>query len=226
MGRIKIIHMVWICCLAAVVTMSRNNGKEIPGFLGIAETREIVVNAEKAVEIKEIHVVPGQSIGTGQLLLKLDRPELTLRINEISHQLEELKVQQRLNTVDIRVRINQLNAQRASTVNDIEYKIAQLNNKRQINHGLTVNLKSIREAPDQGDPGVKMGLKSPIQVQIEGLEKELELGTHLIDIKLNALKEAMHSSKTAISIQVEGMEKELSLLTSEKEKLLKYSPIN
>jgi len=222
MSRIKLLYIVWVGCVLALVMMSRDNGTDGATFFGIAETREIVVNAEKAVEVRKVHVVPGQLIHPGQLLVSLDRPELTHRINEISNQIDKLKAQQLVSAADVQARINELEAQQKATTADLRHKIAQLDNKQQINKGLTANLRSIQQNPDARP---QEGMKNPLQVQAESLKKELELGTHLTQVKINTLKETLNSSKAAGSIQLKGLEEERNLLQAEKKDLLKHSPI-
>ncbi len=222
MSRIKLLYFFWFCGVVALVMVSRGNGTDVATFFGIAETREIVVNAEKAVEVREINVVPGQLIRAGELLVALDRPELTHRINEISNQIDKLKAQQLVKAADVQARINELEAQQKATVADLQYKIAQLKNKEKINKGLTANLRSIQQ---DKDAKTKEGIRSPLQVQAEGLRKELELGTHLTQLKINTLRENLDSSQAAGSIQLKGLEEELDLLHAEKNGLLKHSPI-
>ena len=79
-------------------------------FQGIADTREAAVNCEKAVEIFKFHVVPGQEVKAGDLLAELDRPELNIRINEISHELEEFRNRRVSNVEQIRARMRQREA--------------------------------------------------------------------------------------------------------------------
>jgi len=222
MSRMRLLYLVWFGCVVALVVVSRNSGTDVATFFGVAETREIVVNAEKAVEVEKIHVVPGQLIHTGQLLVALGRPELTHRINEISNQIDELRALQNVNAADIQARINELEAKKKATVSDLQYKITQLNNKQQINKGLTANLRSIQR---EDDSKTQRGIRSPLQVQAEGLRKELELETHLMQLRINTLKETLNSSKAAISIQLKGLEEELNHLNAEKKGLLKHSPI-
>jgi len=221
MSRIKLLSIVWFCGVAAIVLVSRGNRKDVTTFLGIAETREIVINAEKAVEVRKVHVVPGQLVNRGQLLVALDRPELTRRINEISNQVDELEAQQLANAADIQARINQLEAQKKANSPELQHRIAQLNNKHQINRDLTAGLRSIER---DENAKTKNG-RSPLQLQAESLERELELETHLTELKIKSLEETLSSSKAAGSIQLKGLEEELNLLHAEKQGLLKHSPI-
>ena len=148
MSRIKLLHLVWFGCVVALVIVSRDNGTNVATFFGVAETREIVVNAEKAVEVEKIHVVPGQLIRTGQLLAELDRPELTHRINEISNQMDKLKAQEIVNAADVQARIKELEAQKKANAAELQHRITQLNNRHQINKDLTAGLRSIEQDDD------------------------------------------------------------------------------
>ena len=114
------------------------------------------------------------------------------------------------------------NWKRKATVADLQYRITRLNNKQQINKGLTANLRSIQQ---DDDSRTQKGIRSPLQEQADSLKKELELGTHLTQLKINTLKETLNSSKAAGSIQLKGLEEELNLLHAEKKDLLKHSPI-
>jgi multidrug resistance efflux pump len=218
----KPLYILWFGCVVALVAVSRDNGRDVATFFGIAETREIVVNAEKAVEVRKVHVVPGQSVDTGQLLVALDRPEVTHRINEISNQMDKLKAQQLVNAADVQARLNELEAQKKANAAELQHRIAQLNNKHQINKDMTAGLRSIEQ---DKDPKTRNGMRSPLQVQAESLKKELELETRLTQLKIKTLKETGDSSKAAGSIQLKGLEEELDLLHAEKKDLLQHSPI-
>ena len=91
----RVLIIIWFCLLSAVLVITLIFKGEATQFYGIAETREIVINAENSVEIKRIHVVLGQIINEADTLAELHRPELTMKINEITHQLDELKAQKK-----------------------------------------------------------------------------------------------------------------------------------
>jgi len=62
-------------------------------FHGLASAREIVVNFESPVEISRVHVVQGQKVKKGELLIELSATELNTRIRELSAQVERLKAE-------------------------------------------------------------------------------------------------------------------------------------
>src|SRR3990167_6825281 len=60
------------------------------GYFGIADTKEINFSSSEAVMIRKIHVIPGQKVTKGMLLIELDRPDIELNIHELKSDLEEL----------------------------------------------------------------------------------------------------------------------------------------
>jgi multidrug resistance efflux pump len=217
-----ILYLAWAMVIAIVVMISVGDKRESTVFYGIAETREISVNSEKGVGIKKIHVAPGQTIQKDALIVELSQPDLEIRINEIFHQLEELKVKKLGEDSAIKSQINQLEAQIASTASDINYKIKQIETQHNINKELTTELKSFENY--NGEKGIN-GLKNPMNLKIESLQKELEMAKNLIRIKINLLRGELNSPGNAYVVQMESLDRELALLNEEKQKLLIYSQI-
>ena len=61
-----------LACLAALVALlilGWFNMFERTQFLGIAESKEIIINSENPVEIEKVYVLEGQSVEQGQLLV-------------------------------------------------------------------------------------------------------------------------------------------------------------
>lgn len=214
------LYLVWLLVLGVVVAITLHLDSESTHFYGIADTREIVINSDNAVEISKIAVVEGQSVEKGTLLLKLTSPELTLKINQISHQLAELKATKGVSKTELISQINQLKAQRASRLSEINYSIKQLENQYRINKDLKAGLKSLK------DDGVRSGAENPLKMRIAGLKKELALSLHPLNIKIKLLEQELNAPQSPIKIQVERLEKELVLLRQANKKLDIYSPIS
>lgn len=217
------LYLSWALALLVIVAMSVNGKADAPDFQGIADTREVIVNSEKAVEIKQFHVLPGQMVRAGDPLVELNRPELTLKINEISHELEEVKSRHAMNAEDIKSKIRQLQAEEASKTSEIDYKIRQLTSRHDLNQELTTELRSLRQPENL--PG-KNTVCSPIALEIESLKKESELLQNRIKTQVYWLQAELSSPENALSIRAQSLEKELNLLHREQENLLIYSQIN
>ena len=61
------------------------------GFLGIADSKELQINFEYPVEVKRIHVMQGQNVRKGDLLLELDQSELNTKIRDVDFRMNRLQ---------------------------------------------------------------------------------------------------------------------------------------
>jgi len=211
------LYIVWLVVFIAVALITIAYQSESTNFHGIAETREITVNSEGTVEIKKISVTEGQLVDEGTLLVELGSPELTLKINEISHELDQLKAEKGISKSEIRSGIRELQAECASKKSEINFRIKQLENKYKINKSLSSGLKSLQKSSGNNSEN------NPIKLQIEALKEELKLSTSPIYIKIGLLQRELNESETPIKIRVQKLEEELKLLSLENGKLNIYA---
>jgi len=226
MNNFKFLYILWFVAVIFIIFFSNKNQIETNYFFGIAESNEVIVNFEKSVEIKRIHVIPGQKVKKGMLLLELDQPELTLNLNEIKHQLSEYRLQQKIEKTNIQTQIKALKAQKIAKINAIHSEIKQLQSRHSFNKRLTSELKSIIINDDDSSETKKINISSPILLKIESLQEELEFTVNQIDIKIKALRSTLYSNKNPLTVKKESLEKELEILTLAKEKLLIHSENN
>ena len=112
MRKSQLLFLAWALTLAIVVKTNLDGRQKDSAFQGIAESRELIINSDNAIEIRRICVAPGQNIEQGRLLVELARPELTLKINETSHRLAEIRLQRNFEREQISAKINELEAQK------------------------------------------------------------------------------------------------------------------
>lgn len=97
----RLIAVTWLFCLVGLVGLGFYLGSESMSFLGVADSREVQVNFEYPVEIRRTHVLPGQVVHRGDLLVELDQSELNSRIRLLRSQISKLqaeaKVREQLN---------------------------------------------------------------------------------------------------------------------------------
>jgi len=221
MKNTKLLYFVWFVVIGIVVVILSYNG-ESTTFYGIADTREIVINAESAVEIKNIQVVPGQAITKGELLVDFDRPDLTMEINTISHQLEELRANRKVNAEGLQSQIQGFRAQKAAKISEIDYQIQELKAHYAINKELTSELKSIEK---ENESRGAVARRSPIQIRLESLEKSLALAINPLEIEIATLERELISTEKPFRVQEERLEKELNMLLEEKNRLYIFAPV-
>lgn len=99
----RVIAIAWLICLSGIVGLGFYMSSESTNFLGVADSRERQVSFEYPVEIKQIHVLPGQAVSKGELLLEMNQSELNTRLRLAKSALSklevEMKVRQHLNTI-------------------------------------------------------------------------------------------------------------------------------
>jgi HlyD family secretion protein len=198
----KKLYFLWIVIIVILVIISLQYKGESTGFYGIADAREVVINSGNPVEIKKIHVVQGQSIKVGDTLVKLCRPELTMKINEITHHLRTMKTQKS-------VKVNRIKAQ-----------IKELQAQYERNKKLTSELKSFKK---ENNTASQDNNKNPLLLKIENLTRELRLASSPTQIKdeLNLLLE--EQEKLTIYAQINGIIG--SVNAKEGEKVSPFTPI-
>ena len=219
---IGLLGLAWAGVFGAAVFLAVSTLYESTQFNGIADTQEIIVNSENPVEIKKIHVVEGQSVIPGQLLVELDNPEITLKINQISHRIDQLKAQKHVDKSALESKIAQLAAEKTALTGETAHRIQELENTYAINQSLASGLKSVTlDYPDRVDEN-----SHPILLQIEGLRQDLAMKVKPLDIEMAQLTQALTDNDNPALILVNQLEKELAVLVRENGKLNIYSPIS
>ena len=99
----RLIAVSWMVCIAALVGIGVYLSSESRSFLGVAESREQQISFANPVEIKHLHVISGQAVRKGELLIELDQSELTEKIRVVESTLAKLEseklVRQQMNMI-------------------------------------------------------------------------------------------------------------------------------
>lgn len=218
-----IFYTIWILAFSFVIAISLFCAKSGVNFKGIAEQREVIVNWDSPVEIKRIHVLEGQSIDVGELLVELDSQDLRMQINQITHQLDQLKAQKGVDRTKIQSEISQLEAKKNTIITEILNKIRQLENQYDINQSLTAGLKSIEKSDTQSG---EINPANPISLQIESLQQELTVVITPITIQIEHLNNMLTTADNPLAAEIDRLTKELALLKQQRNQLNIYAPLS
>jgi multidrug resistance efflux pump len=221
----KRFYIVLFIALATVAMMTAYYKSETYRFYGIADTKEIVVNYNLPVQIKQINVVAGQPIRNGDTLVVLDQPELSMKINTISHTLDELKATRATQNTRSRSEIRQLQAEQIAHVNEIKSQIKKKEAEYELNKKLISELRSVSREGKINTDSVNE-LSNPLLVEISELKKELEIAKDPSQIIIERLNGELKGSEDPLVVQVERLTKELAMLNDEKDKLIILAPMD
>ncbi|WP_291515580.1 biotin/lipoyl-binding protein [Bdellovibrio sp. ArHS] len=92
----KFLAAVWCVAVVVILGFGFFLNSETVSILGIAESREFQVNFDTAVEIKQIHVIPGQVVKKGDLLLELGQKELDSQLRILRSRYDRLLAELKL----------------------------------------------------------------------------------------------------------------------------------
>src|SRR5574344_88650 len=198
--------------LAVIVIGSLFKGQSFM-FTGIAEATETVVSVQNSVNVIKIHVTPGEEVKPGDTLVELDRPDLVLRINELTGELDALEGRGNVNTASIDQKVAEVQADYSARRNTIALEIDKLKAQYQQNLELTSKLKSISASGLPSDSNDAMTLR------IRGLEKELKVLDESANAQIRVLHGIKGIQKTSSATEAGAIRREMEMLLQEKKDL-------
>jgi multidrug resistance efflux pump len=218
----KTFFAVCITVVLVLIVITMTIRSDSTSFFGIADAKEMIVNAETGVEIGAIRITPGQTVHAGDTLIELSSPELNLRINEISHAVEELKSRKSAHVNMSRSEMRQLRSQQEARVREIKAEIQQLEAQYEANRQIMKELRSINKddlgGTTSGDP------QNPTTIKINNLKLELTRMLDSSNILVDQLHDQLSYSGNPLQEQIKQLEDELRLLDEGKQKLHKVAP--
>jgi multidrug resistance efflux pump len=90
-------QMIALVAAVFVIFKVHYDTTETFGYFGIADTKEINISSSSAVMIKKLHVIPGQKVSKGMLIVELERPEIELNIYDLKSQIDDLVAEANFN---------------------------------------------------------------------------------------------------------------------------------
>ena len=215
MKRLYILCAVLIGLLAALTAYYR---AEPDTFYGIADTKEIAISSESAVEIRRIAVAQGQMVSQGDTLLELHNPGLEMRLSQITHELNELRARKTAHATLSKSEILQLKARQAERISEIRAEIKELEAQYEINKQLVSELLSLDK--DKGALAGANDAKNPVQIKLESLRQLLLLVQDPSRVYEGRLANALSSEGDPLTEQVSQREDELRILNEDRKRLI------
>ena len=217
MKKINLLYLAVLPLAFGIWQISRNYGQHSTVFYGFAENKDTEINHDHPVQVTKIHVTPGQFVNKGELLLEATHSEFDLTLNDLTHDLEALRLRLAERKATLQADIRQLEAQRAAKVKEVELELQKLEAEMALNESLVKDLTSI---------DLPMGEKklSPKQLKIKNLQEELQLVTQPIDVELAARREELATVSAPLELQMDKLETERQFYASEQKKLAITAP--
>ena len=181
--------------------------------VGVTSAREHKITAEKSALVKSVHVVSGQQVKAGELLVELSSNELDNDIAKLRNQIEVLMSEQAEKAKVTLSKIAYVKADEGIKLEGINTEIAQAESELKLNARLTKNFISSADSTNG----------EPLKLKLEALKKQRSRQQEAIDIKIKDLQQQGDVDQKLIANQVLLLNRELELHLNEQKVLSKYA---
>ena len=219
MKKINILYFVVVGLFFLLLKLSGQYAKQSGTFYGFSGNKETQINMSHPVEVKTIHVIPGQQVKKGEMLLEVSHTNVELKLDKVSFDLAELSAKEKLWAADLRSKITQLEAQKVNKYNEIQAKIETLQTEIALNRSLVKDLKSVTVSGE-----ILENDKDPKGLKISQLRKELATSVIPWDIEIRKLKQELNALGNPYKAQMEKLNNDQKYLEAEQEKLAIVAP--
>ena len=211
------LSIAWIFAVVAIVGLGYFYQGNVALFQGIAEASETIISVPSATEIVKVHVMPGQEIQAGDTIVELNRPDLTLRINEVTRELDAIEGRSSLNKAEIDQRVASVKAELASRSSALRFEINRLESEYQKNKEISSKLKSLSAS------NAKAGGDDAMALHIKNLKDELALAEKNANEQIALLQGSRSLQRKSGVTEAATLHKELEQLKKEQADLVQIA---
>lgn len=207
----------WCLSIVVVVVLGMIYQGKATMFQGIAEATETTISLPSATEVVKVHVMPGQAIEPGDTIVELNRPDLTLRITELTRELDALEGRSNLSTAEIDQKVAEVKATLATRSLTLKAEIRNLETEYKRNKEIASKLKSLKNSSSDDDGNDAMAM------QIKSLKNELAVAQANANEQIKLLRSSGRLQKTTGKNEAENLRKELAELQKEQDELVQIA---
>lgn len=211
------LSIAWIVCVILAIVVGYVYQGKVAMFRGIAEASETIISVPSATEIVKVHVVPGQEIHAGDTIVEINRPDLTLRIAELTREIDALEGRSNLSSAEIDQKVADVKANLETRRLTLTAEIRNLESEYQSNKAISAKLKSLSNSKSQSDGNDAMAMR------IKSLKNELALATKSANEQIALLRGSSKLQKASGKSEAENLKKELEEMQKQQEELIQIA---
>jgi HlyD family secretion protein len=185
--------------------------------VGITFARQNRISVERPATVKAIHVVPGQQVQAGELLIELVSSELEINIDKLENRISDHKAEKSEKIKITQSEVAYIQAQLDLELEEIQAEIDELENELMLNRKLTKEFAGNQKSPDESNPLVG---------KINSLKRQLSMKTEARTIRIKDVQQRHVLDMQLLDNQISLLERELEQLIREKQNLVKHAVTN
>lgn len=200
-----------------LLTVNTHYFKGSNSFLGVTYSKEYKINIEKPAIVRATHIVPGETVQPGDLLVELDSPELSLEIEKLKKEIELYQSQKAEREKLVESELNLLLSEKKIIQSEINNEIRIIEKQIVLNRSLTDSILKRRNKIFVEDS------LSSLKLEINSIREKGALELNAVDIKITDLKQDHNFDQSQIQAKIELTQQELEWKLKEQENLNKYA---
>jgi multidrug resistance efflux pump len=216
-----VLQVSWVLLVILLIVLAFVFRRQSDQIVAQVEPQKIGISFHKPVRIKSIHVMPGQQVRSGDLLVEVERPDLALEQEERETILRNLENE--LAALDVEYKADykksQLDHQSLSRKYDLE--IEQLEHQARSNKVLLQDFGLTFRETAQGDTA----LVDHYQSRIDALREQLRTEGEQFASRQNFLQETYREKRQILMNKIEQVKLEIAAQLREKEELVRISTV-
>ena len=220
MGKINIFYIVVVLIAGVVIFLANNFTKETDAITAQVEPQRIAISYQKPVRINALHVVPGQDVVEGDLLLEVDRPDLIYEIEKLEGDISRARLEKSDRVRQHLAELQILDTEKRQSLEKAELEITELQTRQDNTQQIIQRLQSFSEE----EKNTFRKRDSSINAEIEQAISYRDLQTRYYSLKRREMSESFQSDTSNRNFRISRLERELVLLEGEADQLKKYAP--
>jgi multidrug resistance efflux pump len=204
---------VFVLFVSMLVVSSRYFKGSKYSTVGITSAREHKISAEKSALVKNVLVISGQQVRSGDLLVELTSNELEMDIAKLKNHIDALNSELIEKEKLARSEIAFVKADEGIRLEEMNTDIGQAESELALNMRLTKNFLSASDTSN-GDP---------LKLKLAALKKQRTRQEEAMAIRIRDIQQKHDTEQKLISNQIMLLNKEMELHIQEQKSLNKYA---
>ena len=222
MIRRSIFIISWVVVVVVLLLFSLVFKDTNTAIVAQVEPMKHAISYHKAIKIEEIFVIPGQMVKPGDILVRVERPDLVLDVEKKRNDIEKLVIDHTRTVSKFAEKKQLLHMEKDSKLRKINGEIDQLKVIVTNNQQLSSQFGTLTGYADT----IQQFGKSYYEIELEVLSKEKEFINEQFALETNATIKMYEEEVKYYNLLNSQLHKELDVLLEEEEQLVKTAEIH
>lgn len=217
----NLFYIFIVMAVGGLVIVSLTTVQKDNAIVAIVESQKTAISYQKAVNVKAIHVIEGQQVKKGDLLIEVDRPDLNFDYEKLLNQKNQEEANHLALKSEYRAELELMNIESAGKINRINAEIAQLESEMQLEQALRSDLASLNNSENR-----QQSVTNPDSIVLNSYrEEKKQIETHYASER-RRLQSALQQDLEMTELKIKLIDDELELLVAEQAMLKRYAPFD